>query len=161
MKPSSRCALAATLSLAVLIPPFAGAPALASGPVFAGHAAHGQGGFTGHPAHGVANGSGSRPPTRIFRRAAAVYGGYTPYLPTLPADVQPAPVVVENETPVYVNVGGPSEPYTGPLLCNGPEIIEIGKPRKTHAPLPRVIYGTPFSCVAARASRGPGIYSFN
>jgi len=158
--------VAAVLCLAALAPSFAGGHAFASGPSFAGRPAAGQ--RPSQVTHGFANApvrqSGiAHRPTRIVRRFfVPVYGGYAPYYePTLPEE-QPAgaPVIVETETPVNVTVGVPADQFAAPPVCNGPQIIELGKPKKTQVRLPRVIYGTPLSCIAARAPRrGPGIYS--
>jgi hypothetical protein len=102
----------------------------------------------------------NRAPIRIVRRVPRVFGFYAPYYAP-PVEEQPAaaPVIVESETPVYVNVGLPSQQLVAQQLCTGPEIIELGKPKKPNHPLPRVIYAAPSPCAAQSvARRGPGVY---
>jgi hypothetical protein len=92
-----------------------------------------------------------------------VYGGYAPYYGAPVPVQQPAaaPIIIETTTPVNVSFGAPADPSLLPVLCSGPKIIEIGKPKSRSEPLPRIVYGTPLNCVATRAAPGPGIYNLD
>jgi hypothetical protein len=101
----------------------------------------------------------NRRPVRFVRRAP-FFGGIYPYgydypqysAPVIYQEQYGAPIYVQTETPVNVNV-------VTQQLCGGPRIIEVGKPKKRRDPLPRVVYGIPLNCAAGAENGGPGVSS--